>query len=78
VLQRILKSFGSQGRKDDKEWLELREEIAWLRNWGREDDPQGGTSDSIWAGKGLLGKLGAQDAEVDFLKTLLADGRKLY
>ena len=52
----------------------MRSEILWLRSWGVEEFLEGSDT-SI--GKGILGRISKERIEVDFLKALLANTRKL-
>ncbi len=71
---KLINAISNNGPKsDDKYWIKARNEILWLRDWGEEET----ASSSHPQGNGVFGKLKKEFLEVEIVKALLANTRKL-
>ena len=60
-------------RNSDDHWSRIRREILWLQNWGVSFT--GGRSDG--RGSGILGTISRHDIEIELLKAMLSQARRL-
>jgi hypothetical protein len=71
---KVIHNLSTKGPKsDDKYWVKARENILWLRDWGSENE----STLSAPVIKGVFGQLKKEYLEVEILKALLANTRKL-
>lgn len=72
---KLINSLSNGGRKsDDKYWIKARDGILWLRDWGSEEERTSPEEQQI---KGVFGELKREYLEIEILKALLANTRKL-
>lgn len=72
---KLIHTLSNSGPKsDDKFWIKARNDILWLRDWGSEEDSTAAPEQQI---KGVFGQLKKEFLEVEILKALLANTRKL-
>jgi hypothetical protein len=74
LFGRLMSRIEDGPKSDDKYWVKIRNEILWLRSWGAEELADG--TDSL-IGKGVFGQLPKDFIEVELLKALLANTRRL-
>lgn len=74
VAQSFMRIFENGPKGDDKYWIRVRNELLWLRSWGAEDV---GEDLETSQGRGVFGKVNKDFLEMEFLKALLANTRKL-
>jgi hypothetical protein len=73
---KLIHTLSNSGPKsDDKFWIKARNDILWLRDWGSEEDSTAAPEQQI---KGVFGQLKKEFLEVEILKALLANTRKLW
>jgi hypothetical protein len=64
----------SPSKGDDRYWSRIRNEILWMRSWGAEEL---GELTSTAPGKGIFGQITKEYIEIEILKGLLANSRRL-
>lgn len=71
---KLIHCISNNGPKsDDKFWIKARNEILWLSDWGAED----GWGSSETAPRGIFSQVKRDFLEVEILKALLSNTRKL-
>lgn len=72
IMRQLLTKIADGPKGDDKYWMRARNELLWLRSWGREEDSPDPSSEP---GRGILGQIPIERVETEFLKGLLANTR---
>jgi len=71
---KLINALANNGPKtDDKFWIKARNEILWLKDWGAEDN----SSASEPRTRGIFGQVKREFLEIELLKALLANTRRL-
>jgi hypothetical protein len=70
-LQRLLRRFEDGPKGDDKYWIRERNELLWLRDWNNESGLE-------TAGRGIFGTISKEVLEMEILKALLSNTRKVF
>jgi hypothetical protein len=66
IVQRTLHALASGQRKDEQQWVGIRNRLIWLWNWGMDRD-----EDAAQYGSGVFGKTDRAVLEKEILKALL-------
>lgn len=72
LLQKILHSLASNGKRDEQQWQFNYYKLMWLWNWNIEID------EGALRGAGVFGKIDKATIEKELLKVLIASGRKHF
>ena len=72
VLLNVLHSPTSGASLNDGRWISIREDLQWLQNWDLKASSEPGVSPAVF------GRLGVDELEIEILKALLTDSRRIH